>query len=257
MSCELAVHRAYDQLVGLLPAEEREVIEQHLSSCDRCADLMAGLRSTLATLRSRRQFDLPDVLRELAADGDGTRGSDLARHLPQLYALALAIDPATADDLVQETISRALADPSSDISDAALAATLTNLAAGSQPAFESPPTPPPGDDPDADTSELFYPAFYGDAPDAGGWVEPVVAWGEARVLRPDDDVVTTELYGVVDAALAALDPIDRSLLSLVDLDGVPFGHAVMVLDLDRSESRERLARGRAAVRGALTQYIRA
>ena len=125
-----------------------------------------------------------------------------------------------------------------------------DLAAGAQPELESPPTPAPGDDPDADTSELFYPAFYGDAPDAGGWVEPVVAWGEARVLRPDDDVVTVELYDVVDAVLGELDPIDRSLLSLVDLDGVPFGQAVMVLDLDRNESRERLARGRTVVRGA-------
>jgi len=36
-----------------------------------------------------------------------------------------------------------------------------------------------------------------DGPDAGAWVDQPVAWGEARVLGPEDDVVTTEAYGAV------------------------------------------------------------
>jgi AhpD family alkylhydroperoxidase len=39
--------------------------------------------------------------------------------------------------------------------------------------------------PDADEAEIFYPDFYTDGPDAGAWVDPPVAWGEAPVLRPD------------------------------------------------------------------------
>jgi DNA-directed RNA polymerase specialized sigma24 family protein len=255
-SCEHAVHRAYDKLAGLLPPEDRVLLDDHLASCDRCADLMADLRSTLAVVRRRHELDASVVLGELEIDGDGTRGSDLVRHLPQLYALAVALDPAAADDLVQETISRTLADPIADTTDAALAATLTHLAVRSQPTIESSPMPTPGDDPDADTAELFYPAFYTDAADPGGWVQPAVAWGEARVLQPEDDIVTTELYGVVDAALGRLDPIDRTLLTLVDIDGAPFGQAVMVLDIDRREARTRLARGRSAVRDDLARYIR-
>jgi DNA-directed RNA polymerase specialized sigma24 family protein len=116
--------------------------------------------------------------------------------------------------------------------------------------------PTVGSDPDADEPELFYPGFYTDGPDAGAWVDPPVAWGEARVLRPEDDVVTTEAYGAVDSALAKLDPIDAGLVTLVDIDGTPFSRAVLELDLPSGEARDRLARARFAVRAALDRYLR-
>ena len=257
ISCEIAVRRASEQLLDLLPAEERIVLEEHLASCGQCSRLMDQLRTTIALLRNRPGIDVPDVLRELAADADDPRGADLVRYLPQLYSLAVALDPASADDLVQETISRALANPATDTSDAALAATLAGLAGRRQPAWESPPTPPLGDDPDADTPELFYPGFYSDAPDAGSWIDPPVAWGDTYVLKPDDELVTTEAYGVVDGALGELDPTDRSLLTLVDIEGVPFSQAATVLDLTSRDAGDRLARARFAVRGALDHYLRA
>ena len=83
-----------------------------------------------------------------------------------------------------------------------------------------------------------------------------MAWGESRVLRPDDDVLTTELFSVVDAALGELDAVDRSLLTLVDIDGVPFSQAALTLDLLGRAARNRLAHARFAVRAALDQYIR-
>ena len=83
-----------------------------------------------------------------------------------------------------------------------------------------------------------------------------MAWGESRVLQPDDDVVTTELFGVVDAALDQMDPIDRGLLTLVDIEGVPFAQAAMELDLAGGAARERLAHGRFTVRATIDQYIR-
>ena len=76
------------------------------------------------------------------------------------------------------------------------------------------------------------------------------------MLRPEDDVVTTEEYGVVDAALAELDPIDAGLVTLVDIEGTPFSRAVIELDLPSGEARERLARARLAVRSALDRYLR-
>jgi DNA-directed RNA polymerase specialized sigma24 family protein len=256
ITCEVAVRRASDQLAELLPAEERLALEQHLATCPHCSALMDQLRGTIAVLRSRPGPDVPDVLQELVADADDARGAALVRHLPQLYSLAVALDPSAADDLVQETISRALADPTADTSDPALAAMLAGLARRRQPASESPPTPTLGDDPDADEPELFYPAFYSDAPDPGGWIDPPVAWGESRVLRPDDDVLTTELFSVVDAALGELDAVDRSLLTLVDIDGVPFSQAALTLDLPGRAARNRLAHARFAVRAALDRYVR-
>ena len=83
-----------------------------------------------------------------------------------------------------------------------------------------------------------------------------VAWGEARVLRPEDDVVTTEAYGAVDSALAKLDPIDASLVTLVDIEGTPFSRAALELDLPSGEARQRLARARFAVRAALDRHLR-
>ena len=68
--------------------------------------------------------------------------------------------------------------------------------------------------------------------------------------------MTTETYGAVDAALAELDPIDAGLVTLVDIEGAPFSRAVLDLDLSSGEARERLARARFAVRGALDRYFR-
>jgi DNA-directed RNA polymerase specialized sigma24 family protein len=75
------------------------------------------------------------------------------------------------------------------------------------------------------------------------------------VLRPEDDLVTTEAYGAVDAALADLDPIDAGLVSLVDIEGAPFSRSALELDLSSGEARERLARARFAVRAALDRHL--
>lgn len=119
-----------------------------------------------------------------------------------------------------------------------------------------PGRPTAGSDPDADEAELFYRDFYTDGPDAGAWVDPPVAWGEARVLRPAEVSSPTEAYGVVDTALAGLDRIDTALVTPVDIEGAPFGRAVLELGLPSGEARERLARARFAVCAVLDRYLR-
>ena len=166
-----------------------------------------------------------------------------------------ALDANAADDLVQETLTSALADPDIDTTGSVLAAALERLADERGPDVDSPAVPTTGSDPDADEAELFYPDFYTDRPDAGAWVDPPVAWGETQVLRPDDALVTTEAYGAVDAALAELDPIDVGLVTLVDIEEAPFSQAVLELDLPSGEARYRLARARFAVRAALDRYL--
>jgi DNA-directed RNA polymerase specialized sigma24 family protein len=256
LTCQAAVHAASDQLAGLLSDAERGALEDHLAGCDSCSCLMDQLRSTVAVLGSRPEVQVPDSLRAMVAHTGGDRAEALTAQLPHLYALANALDANAADDLVQETLTSALADPDTDTTGSGLAATLTRLAAEGGPDVDSPAVPTAGSDPDADEAELFYPDFYTDGPDAGAWVDSPVAWGEARVLRPEDDLVTTEAYGVVDAALAELDPIDVGLVTLVDIEGAPFSRAVRELDLPSGEARERLARARFAVRAALDRYLR-
>ena len=104
--------------------------------------------------------------------------------------------------------------PGADTTGAGLAWALTRLAVERGPEVESPAVPSPGSDPDADEAELFYPGFYTDAPDASAGVDQPVVWGEARVLGPEDDLVTTETYAAGDAALADLNPIDAGLVTL-------------------------------------------
>jgi DNA-directed RNA polymerase specialized sigma24 family protein len=256
LTCRAAVHAASDQLAGLLSDAERGALEDHLAGCDSCSCLMDQLRTTVAVLGSRPEVQVPDSLRAMVAHTEGGRAEALTAQLPHLYALANALDANAADDLVQETLTSALADPDTDTTGSGLAATLTRLAAEGGPDVDSPAVPTAGSDPDADEAELFYPDFYTDGPDAGAWVDSPVAWGEARVLRPEDDLVTTEAYGVVDAALAELDPIDVGLVTLVDIEGAPFSRAVRELDLPSGEARERLARARFAVRAALDRYLR-
>lgn len=236
LTCQTAVHAASDQLAGLLSDAERGPLEVHLADCDGCSCLMDQLRTTLAVMRSR--------------------GELLASQLPRLYAIANAVDADTADDLVQETLTSALAGPDVDTTGSGLAAALTRLAAERGPEFVSPVAPTPGNDPDADEAELFYPDFYTDGPDAGAWVDPPVAWGGARVLGPADGLVTTEAYGIVDTALAELGRIDAALVSLVDIEGMRFDQAALELGLPSGEARERLARARFTVRAVLDQYLR-
>jgi DNA-directed RNA polymerase specialized sigma24 family protein len=255
LTCQAAVHAASDQLTGLLSDAERGALEEHLAGCDSCSCLMDQLRSTVGVLASRPGVQVPDSLRAIVANAAGGRADALVRQLPHLYALAKALDASAADDLVQETITSALADPDADPSGSGLDAALIRLADRRRPDVESPAIPTAASDPDADEAELFYPDFYTDGPDAGAWVDSPVAWGEARVLRPEDDLVTTEAYGVVDAALAELDPIDAALVTLVDIEGTPFSRAVLELDLPSGESRKRLARARFKVRAALDRYL--
>jgi DNA-directed RNA polymerase specialized sigma24 family protein len=255
LTCQAAVHAASDQLAGLLSDAERGALEDHLAGCDSCSNLMDQLRSTVAVLRARPEVQVPDSLRAMVAHTKGGRAEALTAQLPHLYALANALDANAADDLVQETLTSALADPDADTTGSGLADVLARLAAEGGPDVESPAVPTAGSDPDADEAELFYPDFYTDGPDARAWVDSPVAWGEARVLRPEDDLVTTEAYGAVDAALAELDPIDAGLVTLVDIEGAPFSQAVLELDLPSGEARYRLARARFAVRAALDRHL--
>jgi DNA-directed RNA polymerase specialized sigma24 family protein len=255
LTCQAAVHAANDQLTGLLSKAERGALEDHLAGCTSCSCLMDQLRSTVALLGSRPEVQVPDSLRAMVAHTGDNRAEALTAQLPHLYALANALDVNAADDLVQETLTSALADPDTDTSGSGLAAVLEGLAAGRGPDVESPAIPTAGSDPDADEAELFYPDFYTDGPDAGAWVDPPVAWGEARVLRPDDDVVTAEAYDAVEAALAELDPLDAGLLTIVDIEGAPFSRAILELGRPSDEASQRLARARFAVRAALDRYL--
>lgn len=112
-------------------------------------------------------------------------------------------------------------------------------------------------DPDADAGELFYPHFYVDGPDPGAWVQSPNSWPSGpRVLSPEEDLTTTELYGVVDTAIAQLDADGAQLLALVDMDGLDSSVAAQRLGLEDSAARRTLGAARNHVRAALDDYLK-
>jgi DNA-directed RNA polymerase specialized sigma24 family protein len=113
----------------------------------------------------------------------------------------------------------------------------------------------PGPDPDGDTAELFYPEFYAVGPDAGRHVDAPNRWGQTNTLSPDDDVLTADLYGVVDDAIARLaDPLGQ-LVQLVDIDDVSVANAAKTLRLDENDAADALHRARVHLRGVVDSVL--
>ena len=111
-------------------------------------------------------------------------------------------------------------------------------------------------DADADEAELFYPAFYGEGPDAGAWIDQPNAWPDQnRILSPETDLTTTELYGVVDDALGDLSPLQTTAVSLVDFEGVSSERAAATLGVEVVDLRRALNAARNHLRGSLDGYL--
>src|SRR5918996_1606148 len=128
LTCQAAVHAASDQLAGLLSDAERGALEDHLAGCDDCSCLMDQLRTTVAVLASRPGVQVPESLRVILANAEGGRAEALTAQLPHLYAVARALDANAADDLVQETLTSALADPDADTTASGLVSALMGFA---------------------------------------------------------------------------------------------------------------------------------
>jgi hypothetical protein len=118
-TCQAGVSAASDQLAGVLSDAEQGALTDHLAGCDSCSCLMDQLHTTIAALESRPDVQVPDSLRALVTHTGCSRGEALTAQLPPLYAL----DANAADDLVQETLTSALADPDTEATGSGLAAT--------------------------------------------------------------------------------------------------------------------------------------
>jgi DNA-directed RNA polymerase specialized sigma24 family protein len=112
-------------------------------------------------------------------------------------------------------------------------------------------------DADADAAELLLPELYSDGDDRGSWVSPPVAWPHAtQFLGPAEDVQTAELYTVVDAALDELLPAVANVVYLVDVEGLTLHDAATTLGKDPRDLQRALARGRHHVRGRVDAYLK-
>ena len=270
-TCEEIVRRASDFIDGALAATERDAVEDHLKTCDACSCHLSQLRTTIHLL-AKRPGVVPDSLRQaidVAALGADRRvakfaGKAVDEHGPRLLALARALDDGAAEDLVQATWEHALVEGPGAFTYERLVEILLGAAdrdRGNLSVDDASSSGGEGQfqelDPDADTAELFYPHFYGDGPNAGSWVQPPRSWPSETILSPEDDLTTTELYDVVDAAISQVGADGAQLLALVDMGGLDSGDAAELLGLEESAARRALHAARNHVGAALNDYFEA
>ena len=80
-------------------------------------------------------------------------------------------------------------------------------------------------------------------------------WASAPQPFPDERVLAGEARGVIEAAIAALPPTQRAVISLRDIEGWSAEDVCNALTLTETNQRVLLHRARAAVRRALEEYL--
>jgi predicted anti-sigma-YlaC factor YlaD len=64
LTCREVVELVSDHLEGALPADEAELLEQHLNFCEGCELYVDQMRTTVATVGRLREEDLPPETQE-------------------------------------------------------------------------------------------------------------------------------------------------------------------------------------------------
>ena len=268
LTCSRIASIASDYLDDMLNPEERAEVDAHLEGCDACPQHLAHLRTTIKILAERPGVEVPDHLRralaESSADGSlADVATTAARdHTAYLLGLASAFRPESAEDAVQSAWVRALGEGAGAFTRERLTQLLLT-ADEAGPDLRSWDDHDGGADAtvarldaDADEAELFYPQFYGEGTDAGSWIDEPNAWpGEDRILGPEADLTTTELYGVVDDALGDLSELQAAAVALVDFDGASSASAAKSLGVEIVELRQALHTARNHLRGSLDGYL--
>ena len=86
---------------------------------------------------------------------------------------------------------------------------------------------------------------------AGHWTSAPSRWAEL----PEEQLVGGETVGVVEAAIAALPEVQRTVITLRDVEGWSSEEVRNALELSETNQRVILHRARAKVRQALEQYL--
>lgn len=276
---------------GFLPWHDVRAVARHVQGCPECAELLSQTATVSALIGQRLKSPAAALEPMVAAMSDRDK---VAATQAALTSLARQLDPAHADDLVQDTWDHFLEEePGRTPRREDLTAYLL-LAAGvhrdtdegnegayvdtvlthhaHSPAEVADRDLPAGFeaygslreladldalDPDADSAELLLPELYSDGDDRGSWVSPPTVWPHAtQFLGPAEDAQTQELYAVVDSALDELSPAVANVVYLVDVEGLSLHDTATTLGTDLKELQRALARGRHHVRGRVDAYIK-
>lgn len=85
----------------------------------------------------------------------------------------------------------------------------------------------------------------------GHWASPPPSWGEA----PEERLLAAETRARIEAAIAALPPVQRTVITLRDVEGCAAAEVCNVLGLTETNQRVLLHRARSKVRRALESYL--
>jgi RNA polymerase sigma-70 factor, ECF subfamily len=85
----------------------------------------------------------------------------------------------------------------------------------------------------------------------GGWVSFPAAWAE----QPDAALIGSETRGLIAAAIEALPPGQRIVITLRDVEGWSSDEVCSVLELSETNQRVLLHRARSKVRAVLEEYV--
>ncbi|MGI8476150.1 MAG: RNA polymerase sigma factor [Thermomicrobiales bacterium] len=183
----------------------------------------------------------------------------VARHQPALLRLAMLYvsDRATAEDVVQETWIGVLNGIDGFAGRSAfktwLYTILMNQARrrGARDSrtipFSAAWVPAPGEsEPSVDPSR-----FIAEGEDRGHWTSSPRRWCDI----PEDRLLSAELRGRIEAAIAALPPTQREVVTLRDVAGWSSQDVCNALRLTEINQRVLLHRGRSKVRRALEGYL--
>ena len=215
--------------------------------------------STLPKDWSRLPPDEEPLLTALRAGDEEAFLALVGQHQSAMTRVAAAYigNPAAAEDVVQETWMRALRGLDRFEGRASLKTwlyrILTNTAIThgqreartltfADLAADAPAEP-------AEDPERFLPA--GDEW-AGHWVNGPAAW---RAETLEDRAARRELLAAIQAAIDALPPAQRTVISLHDVEGWPSKEICNILEISESNQRVLLHRARVKVRQALERYF--
>ena len=294
VNCGETVAHASLALDGSLRREDVRRLAHHAQSCDGCATYLGQLATTVGVLASRSAATI-SLAASAAARNEAPAEPETAIYQSHraLLAMARAADPSHADDLVQDTWDHFLDAPGSttpkreqlseyllglihrhaedhDVADDAWATSLVDhhphnpadLAETDLPADPASfadlraLADVDGLDADADQAELLFPELYGDGPEVSQWSSPPVAWPSlARILSPEDEAETSELYSVVDAALEELPARLADAVYVVDIEGNSVQTASGILGRDIEELQRDLVVARNHLRGRVDAYL--
>lgn len=294
VNCSTTVAHGSLALDGSLRRDDVRRLARHAESCDGCATYLGQLATTAGVLASRSAATMSLAVSAAAKDTAPVEPETaIYQSHRALLAMARAADPSHADDLVQDTWDHFLSAPGAatpdreqlteyllglihrhavdhEVADDAWATSLVehhphnpaDLAETDLPADPASfadlrvLADLDGLDADADQAELLFPELYGDRPEVSEWTSPPVAWPSlSRILGPEDEAETSELYSVVDAALEELPPRLADAVYVVDIEGHSIQTASALLGRDIEELQRDLVVARNHLRGRVGTYL--